>query len=272
MGKEKNMFYILLLRDIAEILFYSLIIYAVCIWLKTDKTKNILAYFLVYCTITLSAWALEMPTLAPFLFAYAPIALILLIVLHEKTLQRNLVALRTITPVHNQTEDWVDTLLSSALSVLNNNKSITVIIENNDSLDYFLTTPFVINADLGKGILNILLSSSSYEEHKMVWITKHGQIRGINTSWQEEATQQSLVHTTLLNKKDALFYTLQNDALIFHSNPHVRSFTIIAQGKELQQVPVNEIKTTIKKHLSLNASVKNKGQKHESSSTEKPLT
>jgi hypothetical protein len=265
------MFYILLVRDIAEILFYSLIIYAVCIWLKTDKTKNILAYFLAYCTATLTAWALDMPTLAPFLFSYAPIAVIILIILHEKTLQRNLVALRTITPMYNKKEDWIDTLLSSTLSVLNNNKSITVIIENNDSLDYFLTTPLFINADLGKGILNILLSSSSYEEHKMVWVTKHGQIRGINASWQEETTQPSFVHTTSLNKKDVLFYTLQNDALIFHSNPHIRNFTLITQGKELQNIPVNEIKNTIKKHLSLHMSVKNKGHKHESSSTENPL-
>ena len=265
------MFYIVLVRDVAEILFYSLIIYAVCTWLKTDKTKNILAYFLVYCTITLTAWALDMPTLSPFLFSYAPIALILLIIIHEKTLQRNLIALRGISPVHTIPEDWLDTLLSSSLSTLNNNKSITVIIENNDSLDYFLTTPFFINADLGKGILNILLSSSSYEEHKMIWVTKQGQIRGINASWQEETTQPSLVHSTTINKKDALFYTLQNDAIIFHSNPHVRKFTIIAQGTEQHGIPVSEIKNTIKKHLSSPVSIKNKGHKNENSTAEKPL-
>lgn len=265
------MLYFLLARDCTEIIIYSFTIYALCIWLKTDKTKNILAYFLTYCSVTIAAWALEFPTLTPFLFSYAPIAIILLIVLHEKTLQRNLVTLKALTPLQPTPENWLDTLLGCALSIINTNKSITIVIENKDSLDYFLVTPFSINADLSKDILTILLTSSSYEEKKMVWITQHGQIKGMNAVWHaERSPEQTTIHT-LFNKKDALFYTQQSDALIVHINPFQRTFTLITAGKEIPSITSNTIKATIQQHLSPSTTIKNKGAARESSSSEKTL-
>lgn len=260
------MIYSLLLKDISEIAVYSLIIYAFCIWLKTDKTKNLLVYFFVYCFLFIGAWVVELPTVAPFLCAYAPIVLILFIIIHEKTLQRNLISLQNSTPLRVQQEDWLDALLSSTLAAINNNKSITVVIENNDSLDYFLTTPLLINGDLRKDILHILLSSSSYEEQKMVWISKNGQIKGINAVWSE--TTQPTINSTSFNKKDALFYTLQNDALIIHISAQTRRFTLISNGKEKERIQPNEIKNIIKKHLSLDIPL-NKRFSHENNTFEK---
>src|SRR5260221_10553517 len=147
------MFYHLIARDIIEIVFYSSCIFTLCQWLRTDKTKNITIYFFAYCALALSAWIAQLPTLTPFLFTYAPIALLLFIVLHEKTLQRNLVALCSITPARIEHNDWLDTLLSSSLATINANKAITVIIEHKDALDHFVTTPFSINADLTRNVL-----------------------------------------------------------------------------------------------------------------------
>src|SRR5579872_2107400 len=129
------MYYFLLPRDIIEIIFYASILYAFCTWLKADKTKNLLIYFLAYCTLTIIAWAVQLPTVTPLLFSYGPVALLLFIILHEKTLQRNLVTLCTITPSKIQHEDWLNTVLSSSLTTINNNKQITVIIEHRNSLE-----------------------------------------------------------------------------------------------------------------------------------------
>jgi hypothetical protein len=267
------MYYYLFVRDIAEIFCYSFIIYTFCIWLKTDKTKNLLSYFLAYCAITIFSWMVELPTLTPFLFSYAPIALILFIIMHEKTLQRNLVALRTITPVQPYQEDWLDILLSSALAIINNNKSITIVIENKDSLEYFLTTPFFINADISKHILSILFSSNSYDEQKIIWVNTHGQIRGINAIWQTERTEQQITTAHMLwNKKDALFYTLQCDATIIHINQFVRTFTLVSHGNEIQDIPVHEIKNRIKKQLSQHPAVQTKGFSRENNSHKTSLT
>jgi len=266
------MYYYLFFKDIIEILCYSGIIYTFCIWLKTDRTKNLLFYFLAYCTITLFSWAIELPTLTPFLFSYTPIALILFIIAHEKTLQRNLITLRSITPAQPHQEDWIDTLISSALATINNNRSITIVIENKDSLDYFLTTPFFINAHISKDILTILLSSTSYKEQQIMWITSQGHIKGINAMWQTENTLSQHITNTIFNKKDALFYSLQSDALILHINQFIRYFTLIAHGKEIPRISAHEIKNHLKKELNYQSSLYKKGFSRENNSSEKPFT
>ena len=264
------MYYVLLLRDIAEIIFYSSILYVFCKWLKADKTKNILVYFFAYCALTLCAWIAQLPTLTPLLFSYAPVALILFIVLHEKTLQRNLVTLCTITPAKNQQEDWLDTLLSSSLSVINTNKSITVVIEHQNSLEHFLTTPFFINAEIGKGILDILLSSASYDEQKMIWIDTNGWVRGINVSWHSAQEKTALRTAQFIHRENALFYTLQTDAIVFNAHPLSRTFTLIINGKETAHLSAHHVRSMIKKQLSTKKSQQHKGH-YENAGTEKSL-
>lgn len=258
------MYYFLLLRDIIEIIFYSAVLYALCQWLKADKTKNILVYFLAYCTLTLVAWVIQLPTLTPLLFSYAPVALMLFIIFHEKTLQRNLVTLCAITPAQIQHEDWLDTLLSSSLAVINSNKSITVVIEHQNSLEHFLDTPFFINAVIGKGILDILLSSASYDDEKMVWIDTNGRIRGINVAW--------INHHQEKIQKNALFYTQQTDAIVFNAHPLSRTFTLIINAHETAHLSAHQVHAMIKKQLSIKApSKKHKGAYRENVATEKSL-
>lgn len=277
------MLYHLLLRDIAEISFYSLSIFAFCKWLKIDKTKNMLSYFLAYSTLTISSWIMELPTLAPFLLAYAPIALLLFIVLHEKALQRNLVALCTISPSDNISHDWVDTIISSCLMMINANKSITIVIEYKDALDQFLEVPFLINADSNKNVFDILLSSTSYDEQKMVWINAGGKIRSFNASWilnQENSSQSSYSLNTSINnlkendiKSDMIFYTLQSDALILMAHPIQRSFSLIINGKETKNITAHQIHAMIKRQFSLiSLPQKPKGAYRENNAAEKSIS
>jgi hypothetical protein len=248
------MFYHLIARDIIEIVFYSSCIFTLCQWLRTDKTKNITIYFFAYCALALSAWVAQMPTLTPFLFTYAPIALLLFIVLHEKTLQRNLVALCSITPARIEHTDWLDTLLSSSLATINANKAITVIIEHKDALDHFVTTPFSINADLTKNVLDIFLMSSSYDEHKMIWVNTSGKIRGINVTWNN-------IQETC------------DDHIIFTAHPASRTFSVIINGKETKNLSAHHVHTMIKKQLSsLSSSQRPKGAYREYTKSEKTIS
>jgi hypothetical protein len=256
------MLYVLLLRDIAEISIYSLSIFILCKWLKTDKTKNILGYFLAYSTLMISAWIIQLPTLMPFLFSYAPVALLLFIVLHEKTLQRNLVALCAITPSTSKgAADWIYILISSCLTTINANKSISIVIEHTDALNQFLDAPFIINADMSKNVFDILVSSSSYDEQKMIWINTNGTIRGINVSW--------IVYQE--KREDSLFYTLQSDALVLTAQPSNRLFTLINNGQETKNIPAHQVRALIQKQLSLRP-LKHKGAYRENNSTEKSIS
>ncbi len=254
------MLYTLLLKDIIEVIIYSSCIFAFCTWLKTDKTKNILVYFFAYCTLSLSAWLLQLPTLTPFLFSYAPVALLLFIVLHERTLQRNLVALCTITPARNAPQDWLDTIISGCLAIINTNRSITIVIEQKDSLDHFLIAPFIINADINKNVLDILLSSQSYDEQKMIWLDSNGKIRSINASWIADKEKN----------EDAVFYTLQTDAIMVSADPTSRTFTVVSNGTETKNIVAHHVRAFIKKQQHSPLS-KQKGAYRENSSSEKSL-
>jgi hypothetical protein len=248
------MFYHLIARDIIEILFYSSCTFTLCQWLRADKTKNITIYFFAYCAVAISAWVAQLPTLSPFLFTYAPVALLLFIVLHEKTLQRNLVALCSITPARIEHADWLDTLLSSSLATINANKAITVIIEHKSALDHFVTTPFAINADLTKNVLDIFLNSESYDEHKMVWVNTSGKIRGINVMWNN-----------MQEKCD--------DHIMFSAHPASRTFSVIINGKETKNLSAHHVHTMIKKQLSsLSSSQWAKGAYREHTKSEKTLS
>ena len=255
------MLYDLLLRDIIEITLYSSCIFLFCNWLKTDKTKNLLGYFFAYSALVICAWFTQLHTLMPFLCAYAPIALLLFIILHEKTLQRNFVALYSIAPAHVVAQDWLNTLISNCLTSINANKSITVVIEHNDGLDPFLDTPFILNASIHKNIFDLLFSSQSYDQQKMIWISSKGHIKGINASW---------IFNQQINA-DSLFYTLHNDAIIISAHPNTRMFTIIHSGKEIKNIPAHQVYTLIKKQLFI-SSPKQKGAYRESNSAETSLS
>lgn len=252
------MYHFFLLRDIIEIIFYSSIVYCFCLWLKTDKTKNLLIYFLAYCTFTLCSWALQLPTITALLLSYAPIALLLFIIFHEKTLQRNFVTLSAITPAKKHDKDWIDLLLSSSLSIINNNKNISVIIENKQSLEHFLSIPFFINADINKEVLDIFLSSTSYDEKKMVLLNSNGLLRSFNVSWNDTNT--------------AIFYTMHTDSIICNAYHLSRTFTLIINGTETTNLSAQHARIMLKKQLSITFAKQHKGTYHENTPVEKHIS
>ena len=118
----------------------------------------------------------------------------------------------------------------------------------------FLHVPFIIHAPLHTALLEVLINSDSYDQHKMVWIDAHGNLEGINAAWRhaltEENNQESTVHFSENNLlEDALLYTTKTDALIFTINPEVRTFTIITCGNQLHKVTAHHAYTTIQKYL-----------------------
>ncbi len=84
-------------RDCLEIIFFASLFYYLTLWLKKDKTKNLLPYFYGYCLITFCAYMLELTTVTSLLFLFTPAAVMLFILMHQDTLQRNIVALKHIT-------------------------------------------------------------------------------------------------------------------------------------------------------------------------------
>jgi len=257
-------------HDGIEILFFSSLFYFLALWLRKDRQKNLLWYFYSYYAVTLIAYNANLPTISFFLLVFSPAIIMLFIIMHQDILQRNFVALTRTTPAQTTTHNWLEALIQTCLIVINNNKSITCIIEKTDNMHTFLQVPFTIHAPLHTALLEVLVNCNSYDQHKMVWIDAHGNLEGINASWRHSIAQtfnyENTMHMhekthldktlvsneTLLEKtslEDALLYTTKTDALLFTINPETRTFTVIMHGNQLQKISAHHAYTTIQKHL-----------------------
>lgn len=227
-------------RSLIEIVFFSYLFYFITNWLKKDTSKNLLPYFYGYCLIAFCSYNLQLTTINYALFVFAPAGLCLFILAHQDTLQRNFVALKNITPLPKQSNNWIELLFRSLLQAVSLQKKIIVLIECTDSLDPFLHTPFALNAPLTYDLLMLLTHSPSYDLDSYIWINKQGIIRGINSAWKKPFALKS----TLATKADdwisnALVYTSKTDACMFLIDPDTSRCTIIHGGQQQKNIQTN---------------------------------
>lgn len=238
-------------RNIIEIMFFFSLFYYFSLWLNKDKQKNLLPYFYVYCSLTLLAYYTQLTTISYFLLLFAPVAVMLFILVHQELLQRNFVALKNIRPAQHIQNLWPESLIRSFLVAINNNKEINCVIENKDSLMSFLYSPLVLNANIKQGLIKILQESELFDQKKMLWINTQGQLIGVNTSWKESVFQtlgQEEIKDRELWKQSALLLSSKTDALFLRVTPEKRTFDIIFNGKIIDNVKSNNALNIIRKY------------------------
>jgi hypothetical protein len=239
-------------KDFVEIGFFSVLFYYAARWLKKDKQKNLLLPFYGYCAICFSAYYLELTTISYTLFLFAPVAAMIFIVVHQEQLQRNLVALRNITPAKRIQLDWLETLIKTSLLAINNGKTITCIIERQDTMNQFLETQLKFNAQLEQGLLEILLASNSFDQERMIWVNTQGQLVGVNVAWRTPSTTIELeqnVQKLPEWKKHALFFTAKTDAIVLNITPTSRTFDLVLNGMIVDRMHATKTLELIKKYV-----------------------
>lgn len=244
----------LTIQDILEITLISGAIYYFSRWLRNDRQKNLLLYFYSYCTLLLGCYWLELSVASTFLWATAPIALLLFIIFHQESLQKNFVMLRNSAPLHEPKAqgDWLETLIGNCLIAANNNKSIYCVIEHKDNLNDILTASLPLYADVQKNLLSMLLESETFDQTKLLWINSHGRLLGLNATWNqnlEESWMAQNVKALDAWQQDALFFTVKTDAIVFKLNPKTRTFDIVAHGKTFNGINASLTLKTIEKYL-----------------------
>jgi len=240
-------------RNALEVLFFTLIIYYFSLWLKKDRQKNLLPYFYGYCFLVFISTYAQLTTINYFLFLFAPVAIMLFIVLHQTTLQRNFVALKHITPAKNASSNWQHDIIRSFLFAINNNKTIHCVIENSDSLEDFIHSPLILNANIKQGLIHILQDSSTFDPQKMIWINTSGQLVGINATWKEaifQAFDEYKEQQISPWEQSALLLSSKTDTLFLRITPTKRSFDIIFNGKIIHNIDSNNALKIIIKYSS----------------------
>lgn len=238
-------------KDICEVLFFSSIIYYFSAWLKRDRQKPLLLYFYMYCTLITVTYYSNFFTITTLLITGAPVALVLFIVVHQETLQRNFISLHNITPQKDY-GDWVEYMIRSCLVAVGNNKPIHALIEKRNNLASFLHISHRFETIITQGLLDVLIQSSAFDSEKIIIMKDNGTLVGINGTWKKSSVDAWLAAEVKEQEQwvqDALFFTSKSDALYFAIDPATRTFTLFAQGKLLETVSAQAAQKTIKQYL-----------------------
>lgn len=254
-------------QDIIEILFFSYIFYATALWLKKDRSHNLLPYFYGFILLYSSSYLLNLSSIS-FMLCYCwPIGIMLFILMHQNGLQRNFVALKNNISLQHSSSPWLETLVASHLLTLSNNKPVYCIIEHTDSLDAFMQTPITIQAPLNKELLELIATSTLFNPHTMIWVTTNGIVHGINSRWRlttpTHNSTQNTSHSTndytsntnnsspTSNKHSSLIlhewlnatlqHTPHTDCCAFYGDPASRTFILIIKDKTITHLSAHQL-------------------------------
>lgn len=229
-------------RDIIEILFFSTIFYYSAVWLKKDRSNNLLPYLYGFIVLYSICSVLALSSISYILFYTWPALLMLCILMHQTTLQRNFVALKNITYRQQANSHWLDTLIASCLVSLSNNKPVYCIIEHTDSMHAFIDTDIVLNAPLNKELLALVHASNICNADKMIWITTQGTMQGINCVWRlskNTLTEPNTMHNEWFNQ--TLLHTHTTDSSAFFGDPASHTFTLITKDTTIQHLSAHKL-------------------------------
>lgn len=220
-------------RDAVEILFFATTLYYSALWLKQDRQQPLLGYVYGYLALALGSYFFGLFTISYALFAIAPAAIMVFVLVHQKTLQRNYVTLRNLTPrKQTQQNNWVELVVRSCLVAMNNEKPVTCVIEQRDNLHQFIWAPFILSSFVQPGLLELLLQTPSYDPNTFLWLNHTGSLQAMACRWQQfgDTAQQTNW------QEDALLYTAKTDAVVMHADPVTHTFSIIADDKCIDQL------------------------------------
>lgn len=221
-------------RDGIEILFFATALFYAAQWLKQDRQQPLLGYLYSYLALTIGSYFCGLFSISYVLCALSPAAVMVFVLIHQKTLQRNYISLRNLTPrkqTHNA--NWVELVVRSCLVAMNNKKPVMCVIEQRDSLSQFIWAPFILNSYVQPGLIELLLQTPSYDPNSFLWINHEGKLQAISCTWQQFGQEQAL---SSVWHEDALLYTAKTDAVVMYADPTSHTFSIIAHDKLIENL------------------------------------
>ena len=240
-------------HDIVEIIFFSSLCYYFFLWLQADKQKNLFPYFFYYWSATIFAFLCSLKTMYLMLLILSPIILLVFMMLHQTTLQRNYITLMNITPPPDKhPSDWLEIAFRGFLYGMNRGKSIHCIIEQHNSIRALIETPINLNTPLQLDLLNMLIDTPTFDDTKYIIINHSGKLIGINSILQNTKDDTWLNderETFPLWQQENMMLTLKSDAITLYANASTRNFTVIVQGKMIQHLDAKDTLKIIKKYV-----------------------
>lgn len=219
-------------QDLIEIVFFSIIFYYVSIWLNTDRTKNLVGYFYLYCALTGISYAAGLGTMTQFLYFFAPAIAMLFMLSHQRILQRNFVKNENKTNRFIASDHWPEDLIAAALKARARNKSMHILIECGDDLFNLIKSHKVIEAAINAALFDCIVSCELWRDSHMIVIDQSGSLRAINAQWQSPAADDQINSDDLMH--DAYEYSRHLNFIYINANPQSPQLKTIVHGQAFQ--------------------------------------
>jgi len=224
---------------LVEIISISTIFYYISRWLSRDKKKKLLFYFYSYSLISGISFFLELPLIWHICSYYSPVFMMLFIIVHRETLQKNFIALQTYKPAQKASYEWHNELMRCILVNQSKGIKLNIIIEQTDNLDELLVSPFIINTPFQAPLMQTLITSTLFNQDKSIWLRSDGTLVSINTELKRHPTMiiDEQIQELSTCQQDALILSKTTDSLFISNDISNHNFMIISRE-------------TIKKNLS----------------------
>lgn len=242
------------MTDCFEILFFIAVTYQASMWLYKDYTKPLLLYFYNYLALLFGSYFFQCATIYNSMLIAAPIYFTILIIYHQKNLQKNFIIAhnKPLTPAKPVQKEWLETLIKACLVASHYKKNITCIIEQQDALDTLIDKPCTLDIDMQKQIITMLLESNSYDANKLIIVNRYGMITSINASWSELITNELLfthIRPQQMLQEYAKVVTAKTDSILLHVNSQHQHHFIAHQGRIVEHISIDQALKLIKNLL-----------------------
>ena len=243
-GALSDIFMLLGWRDILEIsiLFYAL--YSFLLWIGKDSQQPLLLYAYAYSGLIVLSYFLYLPVLYFLLLLFLPVCLVIFILLHQKTLQKNFISFHATKAPERDTQDndeWKEIIIRAALIASNQKKNCFFVIERSNSLNDFLEIPYFLEVEINKEFFSFIIEASDATDH--IFLISNKTIKSIHSRWKILYTKESLKLST--NESTALVLSENIDCIILYTQQNKPGLTIIAQGKLTQNLSAYQATTLL---------------------------
>lgn len=237
-------------QDCTEIIIIAFLLYTFMRWLSASHKPFLLKSFLAYFSFVFFAFFAQLPVLLLVLIYCSPVIIVLYIIFHQNSLQKNFITALNSTKSLSLNNSWHNELLKVILHSLNKNKAYTCIIERNDSLETIIKATHIVQSGLTYELATLFIDSSLNTLDNIQWLNQWGRLIALKSRldllYEDPWFAQETSHTSKWHQ-DALFLTSKTDCIIIRAVPE-RTFESFMNGKIIMYANAHDLITFLKKH------------------------
>jgi DNA integrity scanning protein DisA with diadenylate cyclase activity len=243
---------ILCWTDVLELAVLVGIVYGFGRWLKHDRSQRLLLYFYAGGVVCVLAVLFDLQAIVAFYKTAWPILVVLFIVVHQKSLQQNYIAARTIeADAVSVDHDWIRVIMRAAFKAVQRKKNLFFVIEGKQYIREYITTPVVFQSPVQEPVVDMIVESALIYDNSLVLLNQLGTLVALNGQWSlTEPPELAAEYTQLpLIQQQALFLTHKTDMLVFFVDAESKRLTVMAQGTLVKNLTSDTAELVINQYI-----------------------